>query len=109
MNQTETLEIISTGHIAQGLLAFAMFKGASSISMKKEPWCYKVNDQWEIKCNGQSTEVDNIPPYSWFITFNGWPAGVLSIMGEGVLCAGVAGNEEALRSALINNIEATKN
>ena len=104
MEKSEVIEIIKNGHIAQGLLSFAMHKGALSISLKKELWQHKVDQHWEIACNGQDKKVDEVPPFSWYIKFNGWPAGILGIMGDGILCAGAAGNEENLRQALLDNI-----
>lgn len=104
MNKTETIEIIKSGHIAEGLLAFAMYNGATSISMKEGLWVKEVDKTWTVKCNGHKERVDTIPPFSWYIEFNGWPAGVIGILGDGVLCAGEAGNEENLRAALLNNI-----
>lgn len=104
MEKNEAKHIIETGHIAESLLAFAMFKGAESISMKKELWQHKVDDTWTIKCNGQETKVDGVPPFSWYIEYNGWPAGILGIMGDGVLCAGDGGNEENLRAALLKRL-----
>lgn len=104
MNKTEALEIIKSGHIAECLLAFAMYNGATSISMKEGLWKKEVDKTWTIKCNGKTEEVESVPPLSWYIEFNGWPAGVIGLLGDGVLCAGEAGNEENLRTALLNAI-----
>jgi hypothetical protein len=104
MEKNETIKLIKDNHIAQGLLAYAMFNGATSIAMKEGLWENKVDEHWVVKCNGKPHKVDNIPAFSWYIEFNGWPAGIMSIMGDGVLCAGEAGNEENLRQALLNNV-----
>jgi hypothetical protein len=104
MENREVIDTIKNGHIAEGLLSYAMFNGATSISMKEGLWVRKVDEHWIVKCNGKDHDVENIPPFSWSIEFNGWPAGIMSIMGDGILCAGEAGNEENLRKALLDSV-----
>lgn len=108
ITKEEAVEIIKTRHIAEGLIAFALYNGASAICMKKELYVKKVDEHWTIKCNGRNKKINTVPPFSWSIEFNGWPAGILSITGEGVLCAGEAGNEDNLRNALLSSVESMK-
>lgn len=87
-------------HIAELLIEYAMAQGCTPASLKEANWHNTIDERWELKCNGTKEKRDGLEPYSWYIYFNGWPAGVLSLLGEGVLCAGDAGNEENLRKAI---------
>lgn len=91
-------------HVAEILIDYAMSKGCTPEKLKDGLWTNKVDDQWEITMNGKDEVVENIPPFSWSIKFNGWPAGILGVMGDGILCAGSHGNEENLKKALIKNL-----
>lgn len=66
-------------------------------------WQHKVDDQWEFAVNGHSEPVDYegtpILPYSAFVKFNGWPAGVVTPFG-GEFVAGEAANEDTFLAAL---------
>lgn len=87
-------------HICETLMEYVSFLGVTKIDSLPGLWENKIDDTWTIKCNGHNYEVENVPPFSWYIEFNGWPAGVISVMGDGVLCAGKAGNEDNLRRAI---------
>lgn len=102
MSKQEALETIKTGHIAEGLMVMAMYTGAKNLNAHPGLWEKKIDDTWHIKCNGHPEDLGGVPGLSWYIEYNGWPAGVMSVLGEGVLCAGEGGNEENLRIALID-------
>lgn len=87
-------------HIAHLFLEYAKFLGVKSISNLSGLWESKIDDQWTIKCNGHKETIDGVPGFSWLIEYNGWPAGILDIMGDGIICAGEGGNEENLRKAI---------
>lgn len=87
-------------HIAELLLEYAMSLGVTPDLIKAGIWENKIDDHWTVKLNGQTEEVDSVPGFSWLIEFNGWPAGILSVLGDGFLCAGAYGNEENLRKAI---------
>lgn len=87
-------------HIAQLMLEYAMSLGVTPAIIKKGIWTNKIDDHWTLKLNGQQEKISGVPGLSWFIEFNGWPAGIMSILGDGVLCAGAAGNEDNLRKAI---------
>lgn len=92
-------------HIAELLVEYAIAQGATPEIMCNSIWTSEVDKHWTIKCNGTMEEMENIPALSWYIMFNGWPAGSLSLLGDGVLCAGEAGNEENLRAAIESKME----
>ena len=86
----------------------ALARGAKSI--KDLPGCHEmaVDDHWWIAFNGHAdptacSKGAEVPPYSLYIEWNGWPAGILNA-GGGTIAAGTLANEdtyiEAVRKAL---------
>lgn len=49
---------------------------------------------WGAKLNPTSDEIDGVGPCEIYVTWNGWPAGILDPSG-GVIAAGEAANEDA--------------
>jgi hypothetical protein len=96
-------------HICETLMEYVEFLGVTKIDALPGLWESKVDDHWTVKCNGHSFDIDSVPGFSWYIEYNGWPAGVISVLGDGFLCAGEAGNEEHLRigleAAMINTVK----
>lgn len=78
-----------------------------AVNLKDHPGCWErsVDERWWVAANGHSTPTpcsrggEPIPPYSFYIEFNGWPAGIVG-PGGGVVAAGELANEETLRAAL---------
>lgn len=99
------LNWVKTGHIGEALLSYAVIKGVTPAMIKTELWEDTVDDHWKIVCNGTHNKIGAIPPYSWSIEFNGWPAGFVSVItGESFLCAGVVANAATLQQALVKSI-----
>jgi hypothetical protein len=70
-----------------------------------EHWWFAINPHGErTKCS-KGAEV---PPYSIYFQFNGWPAGVIDA-GGGVLAAGKLANEDTLIAAIDAAIERQEN
>lgn len=82
------------------LLLYATSEGAAKINQLPGIWESTIDEHWVIQCNGHPETIDHILPYSWSIEYNGFPAGILSIHGEGILCAGEMANEQALIAAI---------
>lgn len=83
---------------------FAHRKGVKSIKDLPACWEAAVGDHWWIAVNGHGVPVacshgGDVPPFSAFVEFNGWPAGILDPMG-GVIAAGELANEQTFRAAL---------
>lgn len=83
---------------------FALARNAHGI--KDLPGCYEVavDDHWWIAVNGhdvptRTSKGTEVPKFSAYVEFNGWPAGMLDPFG-GVLAAGEIANEDALLAAL---------
>jgi hypothetical protein len=105
MNTEELSLSIKEGHIGEALLSYAMIRGATPELIKAGNLTYEVDKTWTITVNGTPNKIAAVPPYSWYIEFNGWPAGILSVItGEGLLCAGAAGNAKELAKALFESI-----
>ena len=84
------------------LLADAL--GVRRINELEGCWEYQVDEQWRFALNGHNTPHDTddgvrVPPFSAFVEFNGWPAGIIDPAG-GVLAAGDAANESTFIAAL---------
>lgn len=50
---------------------------------------------WGVRLNTTGEILDGVEPFSVFVTWNGWPAGMFDA-GGGVVAAGAAANEAAL-------------
>lgn len=87
-------------HICETLLEYVSFLGVKKIDSLPGLWENQIDEHWKIKCNGHKETIDNVPALCWSIEFNGWPAGILSVMGDGVICAGSEGNAENLQKAI---------
>lgn len=96
-------------HLTELLLEYAFVSGVKAISGMEGLWKHDLDENWTIKCNGHDKEIESVPPYSWSIEFNGFPAGIIDVMtGEGIICNGEAGNEENLRKVLESKISSYK-
>lgn len=67
-------------------------------------WEQQIDEHWWIAVNGHCAETkcsfgEAVPPFSAYVRFNGWPAGIISQF-DGCLAAGAAANEDAFIAAL---------
>jgi hypothetical protein len=98
---------IPDGQLSEAFCRLAELASALGVkSINKLPACWEVqvDGRWWVAMNGHGEAVKasdgaDVPPYSAWITFNGWPAGVLSPVG-GVIAAGSAANEDTFIDAL---------
>lgn len=87
-------------HICESLIEYVSRLGIKRINELPGLFEHKVDEQWTIKCNGHKEPIDNVPPFHWYIEYNGWPAGILSLTGEGEICDGDTANIDTLQAAL---------
>lgn len=87
-------------HIAELLLEYAMNQGITVNQVKSGIQTLKIDEHWTAKLNGTQEKIDDIDGLSWYIEYNGWPAGMFSILGDGFMADGTHGNEDALREAI---------
>lgn len=93
---------------AVAILAAAL--GVKKINQLPGCWEHQVDARWWIAVNGHAKPTNcsrtsgPIDPYTCYIEFDGWPAGLVSPYG-GALAAGEAANEEALIVALNAAVE----
>lgn len=64
----------------------------------------KIGDLWRIVFNGtgEARKPDDgpeLPPFSVYVEYNGWPAGIIDPAG-GILAAGDAANEDTFIAAI---------
>ena len=91
------------------IASLADSKGVRNISKLPGLWSCDVDEKWKIELNGHNEDMDDVPPFSARIYYNGWPAGIISPY-DGIIAAGEAANEttliEALERAIENNAKA---
>ncbi len=58
-----------------------------------------ANKGWGMELNPTNEQLDDVPPFTVTITWNGWPAGSLEASG-GWICAGELANESTFREWL---------
>lgn len=78
--------------------------GVREIAKLDGCWEHRVDDQWFIVVNGHSEPTKcstgaGVPPFSAYIEFNGWPAGIIH-PHAGVIAAGTEANEDAFIDAV---------
>ncbi len=78
--------------------------GVKSISQLEGCWEHEVDGRWKLYVNGHRDPIPCstgtvVPAFSAYVTFNGWPAGILDPWG-GVIAAGDAANADTFREAL---------
>lgn len=93
----ETMQIAEAFHVA---MEFAVASGAENIKDLPGCWSGKVDEHWSLKCNGHDHKIDGVPPYCFYIEFNGWPAGIIA-PNVGTIAAGKLANEETFISACL--------
>lgn len=87
------------------LVSWSQSLGAKSI--KDLPGCWESHvggSGWWVAINGHDVPTKNthggvVPPFSAWIEWNGWPAGLVGPRG-GTLVVGEAANEDSLIAAL---------
>lgn len=86
------------------IAALASRMGVRRINEIEGCWETDIDTRWWISVNGHGQTTTNshgveVPPFSAYVEFNGWPAGIIN-PGDGVIAAGDAANEQAFIEAL---------
>lgn len=76
----------------------ALRLGARSIKDLPGCWEHQIDAQWWVALNGHNEPIKcssgvEVPPYTMYVMYNGWPAGLISPAG-GTMAAGAAANED---------------
>ncbi len=81
---------------------FRIAKGRDLLPLLKQPGAFELGDPdegWYVAVNGHRHEVEvrgsKVPPFTAYVQWNGWPAGLLTPM-QGTIAAGEAANGETL-------------
>ena len=102
-------------------ICYAQSHGAKDLKNHPGCWESQVDEGWFIALNGHKDPmltsggagkgdvVHPIPvePYTVYVEWNGWPAGILTPFG-GTLAAGEAANPETFVAALAKNAGVTR-
>ena len=78
--------------------------GLKDISKTPGCWEHIVDEHWwfALNAHGETTQCSEgaqVPPFTAYVMFNGWPAAMIS-PDNGTVCAGAVANEDALIEAL---------
>jgi len=73
-------------------------------------WEHQIDAKWWIALNPHRQKTrcshgSDVPPFTLYVEFNGWPAGFVNA-GGGVIAAGKLANEDAFITAIDSAIEA---
>lgn len=84
--------------------ALGLALGVAPLNKRSGCWEERIDEQWEIAVNGHRTPMRcshdcDVPPFSVYVQYNGWPAGIIDPSG-GVIAAGVCANEDTFIAAL---------
>lgn len=87
------------------LLVLVEKDGAAPLNAHPGAWKRVIDDRWTVWVNahGDPQKTDTgatVPPYHIYVEYNGFPAGMLTPMGDGAICAGEAANEDAFIEAM---------
>ena len=55
--------------------------------------------KWTIETHAHDRVIDNLPPFTMRVSYNGWPAGLVDANG-GIIAGGKAANEDTFIAAL---------
>lgn len=69
-------------------------------------WEHKVDEQWLFAINANTEPVKTasgveVEPFHVYVEYNGWPAAILTVRGEGTFAAGTAANVDTFNAAVI--------
>jgi hypothetical protein len=100
--------MISEAFALTAELCLAM--NAAPVNQHSGCWELAVDDHWFLAFNGHNVPVNcsksaKVPPFTIYIEYNGWPAGVVDPVG-GTMAAGDCANENAFLDALRARIAA---
>jgi hypothetical protein len=94
----------SVSAVFAGIVELAIAKGAQSIRDLPGCWEMQIDAEWWVAVNGHAETTPcshgaEVAPYTAYLEYNGWPAGIVNPKG-GIVAAGEAANEGTLLRAL---------
>jgi hypothetical protein len=99
-----------SGSAPEAIVNLAGVLGVENITALPGCWEHQIDDQWWLALNGKKTPTKcshgaEVPPFHFYVEFNGWPAGIFSIRGDGEFAAGSAANEDMFIAAVDAAVE----
>ena len=79
--------------------ALAGEMGAAPLNKRRECWTVALDSRWWLAVNGQNYRVHAlsptgirhpVPPFSVYVEFNGWPAGLIDPHGASIAAGSLA-------------------
>lgn len=86
---------------------YGIAMGAAPLNKHVGCWEQQVDASWWLAVNGHRTPThtsrggEPIPPFTAYVEYNGWPAGLIG-PADGAFAAGTGANETAFLVALAN-------
>ncbi len=94
----------ATKTVAGAIIDLSAALGITHIN--KLPGCHEhqVDERWSLAVNGhlkpmRTSKGNTLEPLHVIVYYNGWPAGVFHIAGDGWFAAGTGANEDAFIAA----------
>ena len=85
------------------IATIAEHDGAAPLNERDGVWVRRLDDDWLIAVNGhlepREYEGVAVPPFTCYVEYNGWPAGMLTPF-DGALAAGESANLDTFATAL---------
>ena len=86
------------------IAGLCLISGASPLTKYENCWEERLDEKWEIAMNGHKTPKRcshgiEVPPFSVYVQYNGWPAGILDPTG-GIIASGESANEQNFIAAI---------
>ncbi len=86
------------------IVALAEHLGIKPLNTFPACWEHQIDERWWMAVNGHREAIPcsmgpEVPPFTAYVQFNGWPAGQINPRG-GWIAAGEAANEGAFIDAL---------
>jgi hypothetical protein len=91
------------------ILRLAEHLGARNIRARSGCWEAAVDDTWWVALNPHEHDCrcsrgPEVPAFVAYVEYNGWPAGHVSLLGDGWFAAGDGANPETFAAAVRTRI-----
>jgi hypothetical protein len=99
------VEATAMSDMIEAVLGLHERLGAKPLNEIVGCWEVKVDARWWLACNGHKEPLVcsrgvTVQPFTFYVEYNGWPAGVFYVDGEGQFAAGNGANVETFVAAL---------
>ncbi len=95
--------MIVTEHPFEAIVLMCARLGVTGIDKLPGCWEHQIDDQWWVAVNPHLEDVRSsrgltVPPFSAYVEYNGWPAGIIQPLG-GEFAVGEGANTQTFIAA----------